>query len=71
MSLPVYAMSIFKLPKDVYDKITSAMVEFWWGGGNGKKKIPWVAWKKLCKQKKEGGMGFHDITKFNQSLLGK
>lgn len=30
-----------------------------------------MAWKKLCKQKKEGGLGFHDITKFNQSLLGK
>lgn len=71
MSLPVYAMSIFKLPKDVCTKITSAMIEFWWGGGNGKRKIPWVAWKKLCKQKKEGGLGFHDITKFNQSLLGK
>ncbi|XP_048634083.1 uncharacterized protein LOC106373132 [Brassica napus] len=71
MSLPVYAMSIFKLPKDVCTKITSAMIEFWWGGGNGKRKIPWIAWKKLCKQKKDGGLGFHDITKFNQSRLGK
>ena len=31
MSLPVYAMSIFKLPEDVYTKITSAMTDFWWG----------------------------------------
>lgn len=30
-----------------------------------------MAWKKLCRQKREGGLGFHDITKFNQSLLAK
>jgi len=54
MSLLVYAMSIFKLPHDVCTKITSAMTEFWWGGCNGKRKIPWVSWKKMCKQKKHG-----------------
>ena len=71
LALPVYAMSVFRLPKDLCARITSAIVEYWWGSGDKKRKIPWVAWQKLCKPKEQGGLGFHDIGKFNQALLGK
>lgn len=71
LALPVYAMSVFKLPKDLCDRLTSAMIEYWWSSGSNRKKIPWVAWQKLCKSKDEGGLGFHDISRFNQSLLAK
>lgn len=64
-------MSVFKLPKDLCDRLTSAMTEYWWSSGSNKKKISWVAWQKLCKHKEEGGLGFHDISTFNQSLLAK
>ena len=36
---------MFKLPKDLCDKITSAMIEFWWSSGDNKEKTSWVAWK--------------------------
>lgn len=69
MALPVFAMSCFKLPKDLCDKLTSAMIEFWWSSGNNRKKIPWVTWKKLCTDKELGGLGFKDMEKFNKHYL--
>lgn len=71
LAIPVYAMSVVKLPKELCDKLTSAMVEFMWSSGSNKRKISWVSWKQLCKRKEEGGLGFHDLSSFNQSLLAK
>lgn len=71
LALPVYAMSVYKLPQDLCSKLTSAMREFWWSNGGSRRKMPWVAWDTLTKSKEDGGLGFHDIGRFNQALLGK
>lgn len=61
MSLPVYAMSCFRLTKHQCKNITSAMSQFWWNASEDKNKMHWVAWDKLCKSKLQGGLGFRDI----------
>ena len=71
LALPIFAMSCFKLLKEVCEKLTSALIEFWWSSGENKRKISWVAWTKLCRSKESGGLGFHDIASFNQALLAK
>ncbi|XP_013607556.1 PREDICTED: uncharacterized protein LOC106314175 [Brassica oleracea var. oleracea] len=71
LALPIYAMSVFQLPKELVVRLTSVIVEYWWSSGDKKRKIPWVAWQKLCKPKDQGCMAFHDIGRFNQALLGK
>lgn len=44
---------------------------FYGGGGENKKKIAWVRWGEVCKDKDRGGLGVKDLNSFNLSLLGK
>lgn len=71
LALSIYVMSCFRLPKDTCARLVSSMTEFWWSSGSNRRKIAWVSWQKLCKFKKDGGLGFKDLEMFNQSLLGK
>ncbi|XP_019100869.1 PREDICTED: uncharacterized protein LOC109132875 [Camelina sativa] len=71
MALPVFSMNCFLLPITICNEITIVVSNFWWGQDNGKRKIPWTAWKRLTLPKKEGGLGFKDLQAFNKALLAK
>uniref|UniRef100_A0A8I6YQZ6 Reverse transcriptase domain-containing protein n=1 Tax=Hordeum vulgare subsp. vulgare TaxID=112509 RepID=A0A8I6YQZ6_HORVV len=70
-AIPSYAMSVFKLPKEICNDITSGMSKYWWGDDEQKKHMHWFAWWKMCVPKEQGGMGFRDIHCFNLVLLAK
>jgi len=70
-AIPVYAMMVFKIPKNICKGISDAISQFWWGDDNEHKKIHWKAWWKLCIPKRRGGMGFRDLHSFNIAMLAK
>lgn len=41
-SLPIYYLSIFKIPSSVVNKLEGIRRRFLWGGGSDKLSIPWV-----------------------------
>lgn len=47
------------------------MAKFFWGSDGLKRKIHWRNWASMCTPKCEGGMGFKDLTVFNEALLGR
>jgi len=42
-SLPVYMLSLFKVPKVVCREINKIQCQFLWGWGQDRKKIAWVS----------------------------
>ncbi|XP_054792556.1 uncharacterized mitochondrial protein AtMg00310-like, partial [Prosopis cineraria] len=68
----IYQLSCFLLTKEIVGKLDSKCDDFFWGAAeNDKIKIHLKAWKKLCKNKKEGGLGFRSFYNFNLALLAK
>jgi ribonuclease HI len=70
-AIPVYVMSIFRLPESVCEDLNKLARNFWWGADKGKRKTHWQAWSCLTKPKHNGGLGFRDFRLFNQALLAR
>ncbi|GAU49224.1 hypothetical protein TSUD_282750 [Trifolium subterraneum] len=59
------------MPVIVWKKIVQIQRNFLWGGPKSSRKIAWVSWGKVCKSKREGGLGVRDLRAVNLALLGK
>ncbi|RVW44612.1 Heat shock protein 90-5, chloroplastic [Vitis vinifera] len=70
-SMPIYQMSIFRMPKSVARRVEKIQRDFLWGGGNLGGKIHLVKWDVVCTEKRNGGLGLRRIATLNRALLGK
>ena len=70
-AIPTFTMSCFKLPATLCHEIETMVRKFWWGQRGERRKVHWVKWDDLCSHKTQGGMGFKDLTLFNEAMLAK
>ena len=69
--VPTHTMGCFLLPKSLCEDLEGMMRNLWWGQQNQETKMAWVGWKKMCKSKRQGGMGFRNLQAFNLAMLAK
>ncbi|KAJ0837719.1 putative RNA-directed DNA polymerase [Helianthus annuus] len=72
-SLLTFYFSLYKAPKKVIQELESMMKKFLWGGGGSleERKMHWVAWAKVSRHKKDGGLGLSKLQEVNTALLSK
>ncbi|CAM8958980.1 unnamed protein product [Rhodiola kirilowii] len=69
-AIPLYAMSCFRIPISLCNKMAGDITKFWWHGSKNK-GIHWLRMKQLYKEKGIGGLGFRDLRLMNLALLAK
>ncbi|RVX21022.1 hypothetical protein VitviT2T_011245 [Vitis vinifera] len=70
-SMPIYQMSIFRMPKMVARRLEKVQRDFLWGGGQMEGKTHLVNWEVVCTDKTKGGLGIRKLALLNKALLGK
>ncbi|GMI87103.1 hypothetical protein like AT4G29090 [Hibiscus trionum] len=56
-------MSVFLLPKALYNDLEAIMSRYWWQKSENKKRIHWCTWANLSRPKEDDGLGFRDLAK--------
>ena len=70
-SMPLYQMSLFRMPQSVARRLEKLQRDFLWGGGNLERKVHLVNWEVVCTEKEKGGLGLRKLVLLNKALLGK
>ncbi|CAL5380958.1 unnamed protein product [Camellia sinensis] len=70
-SLPVYYLSLFKMPECVAKSVDRLQASFLWGGSDNQRKVHLVRWGEVTKALYHGGLGIRNIRKVNLCLLVK
>ena len=64
-------MSVFKFSNGLCEELMQMTRKFWWNEDDENKHTHWLGWEKLIQKKYKGGIGFRDLTLFNQALLAR
>ncbi|KAJ9686353.1 hypothetical protein PVL29_015315 [Vitis rotundifolia] len=70
-SMPLYHLSLFRMPKVVARRLEKLQRDFLWGEGNLERKAHLVNWEAVCTDKEKGGLGLRKLVPLNKALLGK
>ncbi|MBA0722073.1 hypothetical protein Golax_009555 [Gossypium laxum] len=70
-TIPIYAMQSTKIPKGVCHEMEKIICNFGWGKTEEKKGLNLVKWDYLCKEMKNGGLGFKKFDCLNNAFLMK
>ncbi|XP_057740275.1 uncharacterized protein LOC130957436 [Arachis stenosperma] len=70
-SLPVYYLSLYKMPNAVARRIILLQRRFFWGKDDGRSSMALVKWEVIQAPKKLGGLGVGDVVVRNTALLFK
>ncbi|GJR65771.1 RNA-directed DNA polymerase, eukaryota [Tanacetum coccineum] len=70
-SMPIYHMSIFKVPMKVIQRMESIRCYFFNGVDLGSKKSIWVKWNNVLASKEKGGLGVSSLYALNRALMFK
>ena len=70
-SIPIYHMSMFKVPKTVLQKMEAIRARFFNGVDTNSRKSCWVSWKKVMASKDTGGLGVASLFAMNRALMFK
>ncbi|RVW78464.1 putative ribonuclease H protein [Vitis vinifera] len=69
--MPIYHMSLFRMPKSVARRLDKVQRDFLWGGGSVERKAYLIKWEAICEDKSKGGLGLRKLVLLNKALLGK
>lgn len=72
-AIPVYTMQTTRIPEAINQEIDRRNCRFVWGNKDNKKRKQkhLVAWDKVCKAKKEGGLGLRSMSKVNTASMAR
>lgn len=70
-ALPTNCMSLFKLPKCLFQQLNSLISTFWWETQDSETHMHWKSCEAMCMRKPSGGLGLRDLEAFNSALLAK
>ena len=70
-NIPIYWMTLAKIPKSILDKIWQKCFAFLWSGNNQKLNYRLANWELISRPKIHGGWGINHIYDFGIALASK
>ena len=70
-SIPIFHMSIYRVPKRVLHELESIRSHFFNGHDRNSHKASWIKWSSVVSAKEKGGRGVASLYALNRGLLLK